>query len=348
MPVVLAVDPGSTSLKLGVFESDGEQIEERWAESRPCTWADLGAAGREACLGLVRAALAERGGAGIEIVSSRGGLLAPGPGGVMAIGPELLADLAASRFGAHASNLGPPTAIEVANELGVPAVIVDPPTTDEFTAEARVSGVPGVPRRSRFHALNLRARARLAVRELGLDPARCRLAMAHLGGGTSVVAYRDGRFIDSNDALLGEGPFSPSRAGTVPTAGLIDLVERLGRAETERLLTAGSGFAGLVGSADLKQLAAVGDPEVLAVAAAYRWQVVKALGGMWAVLGGADAIVLTGAVLGWPALAADLQTQLAPLGKILLYPGEGELEALAAGGAQALLRPELVHDYRAA
>jgi butyrate kinase len=346
MPVVLAIDPGSTSLKLGVYESDGERNEERWAESRPCPWPDLGAGGRDACLALLRAALADRGRAGIEVVASRGGLLAPGPGGIMAIDEELLADLAAARYGAHASNLGPPAAVQVALELGVPAVIVDPPTTDEFTPESRISGVPGVPRRSRFHALNLRARARLAARELGLDPARCRLAMAHLGGGTSVVAYRDGMFIDSTDALLGEGPFSPSRAGTVPTAGVIDLVERLGRSGTESLLASGSGFAGLAGSADLKQLATAGGPELAAITAAYRWQVVKALGGMWAVLGGADAIVLTGAVLGWSALAADLQAQLAPLGKVLTYPGEGELEVLAAGGALSLLKPGLVHRYR--
>lgn len=343
---MLAVDPGSTSLKLGLFESDGYRVEERWSESSPCHWPDLGAGGRQTCLGLLREALVRRGGRGIEIVASRGGLVAPGPGGITAIAPELLADLAAARFGAHASNLGPPAAFEIARELNLPAVILDPETTDEFISEARVSGVPGVPRRSRFHALNLRARARRAVRELGLDPAHCRLAMAHLGGGTSVTAYLNGRFIDSTDALLGDGPFSPSRAGTVPIAGMIELMERLGRADTERLLVAGSGFAGLAGSADLKLLAGGGNLEVEAVAAAYRWQVVKALGGMWAVLGGADAVVLTGGVLKWEALAADLTSQLAPLGRVLSYPGEEELEALAAGGALALLNPEMVQAYR--
>ena len=123
----------------------------------------------------------------------------------------------------HASNLAAPMADEFASQIGCPSFIADPVVTDELRDVARLSGIPEIPRQSVFHALNSRAVSRRYAASIQKHYEELDLVVAHLGGGISVSAHRHGKVVDVNNALDGEGPFSPERAGTIPARQLVDL-----------------------------------------------------------------------------------------------------------------------------
>ncbi|GAH47659.1 unnamed protein product, partial [marine sediment metagenome] len=228
---VFVLNPGSTSTQLALFDRGGElwreevrhrpedlprevvqQLDERWSAIEPHLQ-------RIPPPPALAVATGEAG--GLSAVVGRGGPLKPLPGGTYAVNDAMIADLTSARYGNHASNLGALLAREVARRFDVPAYIVDPVTTDEFGPEARISGVPEIQRRCRSHALNIRAVGRRVAARLGRTLERTRFVVAHMGGGISVAALREGRIVDVNDALLGMGPFSPERAGALPLEGLL-------------------------------------------------------------------------------------------------------------------------------
>ncbi len=94
---------------------------------------------------------------------------------------------------------------------------------DELDQYAKLTGLPGVERKSIFHALNQKAVARRCADDMGVPYENCRFIVAHMGGGITVGAHRYGRVIDVNDALSGEGAFTPERTGSVPALPLIEL-----------------------------------------------------------------------------------------------------------------------------
>ncbi|MBB6097322.1 butyrate kinase [Deinobacterium chartae] len=282
-----------------------------------------------------------------DAVAGRGGLIGPASAGTYVVTDELAQFALASPYGQHASNMGAALALEVATRYGVPAFIVDPPTVDELLPEARVSGFPGIERRSRFHALNTRAVGRRAAYEVGKRFSEAVVVVAHLGGGNSVTTFLNGRAVDTTGALLDEGPFSPQRAGTLPTSGLLDLAYRFPRPELERLLTQEGGFRGLLGTADLRELERRERDEatVRAIVEAYIHQVVKAVGAYSVVAGRPDAIALTGGAARWPSLIDRIESRLAWIAPVVTYPGELELEALAEGVGRVLLGHEQARNW---
>ncbi|AFZ65929.1 butyrate kinase [Deinococcus peraridilitoris] len=284
-----------------------------------------------------------------DAVVGRGGLIGPLRAGTYEVTSELAQFALNSPYGDHASNLGATLALELAQQHGVPAFIVDPPSVDELLPEARVSGFPGIERSSRFHALNARAVARRAAHEVGKRFQDSRIVVAHLGGGISVTAFAQGRAVDTSGALLDEGPFSPQRAGTLPTRALLDLAYRTERAELEQLLTNEGGFKGLVGTADLRELEQreKTEIEVRVVVQAFIHQVSKSIGAYSAIGGRPDAVAITGGVARWDNLVRRIEDNVGWIAPVIVLPGELELEALAEGAGRVLLGLEQLQDWRA-
>ena len=226
---VLVINPGSTSTETGLFDVSGKgrvrmlDHREDALEAFEHVLDQLDWREKEIARFIENEGFET---AELQAVVGRGGLLRPLAGGTYQVTDAMCADLEQSRYGEHASNLGALLARRFSTRYNVPSYVVDPVTTDEFDPASRLSGVPGIERKCRNHALSIKAAARRAAERLGKDLQETRLVAAHLGGGISICALRGGRIVDSTDALLGEGPFSPERAGTVPLAGMLCTLPR--------------------------------------------------------------------------------------------------------------------------
>jgi butyrate kinase len=289
----------------------------------------------------------------LQAVIGRGGLMRPIPGGVYAVGEEMLSDLRSCRYGTHASNLGAILARELAATSGIPALIADPVVVDEMSPLARYSGHPDISRRSIFHALNHKAVARLAAARLGRPYGKLRLVVAHLGGGVSVAAHELGRVVDVNNALDGDGPFSPERSGGLPAGAVVDWCFAPGANETDirRRITGRGGFAAYLGTTDGEEIdrrVRAGDERAREVREAMAYQVAKEIGAMGAVLSGrVDAVILTGGLAHDATLVKLISERVAFLGKIVVHAGEDEMGALARCALRALDNPNEILDYAA-
>jgi butyrate kinase len=352
--ILLVLNFGSTSTKIAVFDDDtcrfSQTLRHCANDLAPFAAIRDQYAFRKAA---IVAGLAEHG-VGLDdltAIVSRGGLLKPIPGGVYAIDEALVADARSGRFGSHACNLCCEIAFDLGREFGVPALTVDPPSSDELVEEARVTGLPEIARRSLYHALNQRAIARRAAADLGRAVTELNLIVVHLGGGISVGAHERGRVIDVNNAVDGEGPFSPERAGTLPASDLVTLCfsGRHSRAEVMKLLAGKGGLVAHLGTTDgeaLERRIAGGDADAHRIVSAMAYNVAKAIGAAATVLAGrVDAIVITGGLAHWKRLVEMISTRVAFLAPSRLYPGEDEIGALAAGALRVLSGQEAAKTY---
>lgn len=336
---ILAINPGSTSTKFAVY-FDTECIFKKTIRHpleqllRYKTIIDQFAFRK----GLIIEALIEE---GIEVDSikyiiGRGGLTYPLESGVYKVNNLMLQHLREGVLGQHASNLGPMLADYIALQIpDAQAFIADPVVTDEMEQVARYSGHPKFERRSIFHALNQKATARFHAKKVNRLYDELNLIVTHLGGGISVGAHKKGRVIDVNNALDGEGAFSPERAGTLPVGQVIDLCFRgeFSKDQIKRMVVGEGGFVAYLGTNDALQVevqAKSGDKEAFEIQEALFYQVAKQIGEMAVVLeGNVDGILLTGGL----AFNADLQKYIKQkagfIAKVYTYPGEDELEALA-------------------
>jgi butyrate kinase len=287
----------------------------------------------------------------LSAVVGRGGLLRPLKGGTYKITDQMCTDLRAAKYGEHASNLGALLAREYSDKFSIPAYVVNPVTLDEFDAPSRVSGVPGIERKSRIHALNIKSVARRCAADLGRDIGGTIFVIAHMGGGISVCAMVHGKIIDSTDALLGEGPFSLERAGTLPLEAMMSLcLDRgLSRDEITKLLSHKSGFSGLFGLDQLPEVYKLidgGNHEAGVALEAMIRQIAKWIGGMVAVTATTpDAIILTGGMANSSRFTGAITRYIGHLGPVRLYPGEHEMEALAEGVLRVLEKEEMALEY---
>jgi butyrate kinase len=287
----------------------------------------------------------------LSAVAGRGGLLRPVQGGAYTINDKMCDDLRAERYGEHASNLGALLARQYADKFNIPSYTVNPVTLDEFDAPSRVSGVPGIERKSRIHALNIKSVARHCAADLGRDIGSTVFVIAHMGGGISVCAMVQGKIIDSTDALLGEGPFSLERSGTLPLAAMMTLCFDSGQSRTEitKLLSRKSGFSGFFGVDQLPEVYRIideGNHEAEVVLEAMIRQIARWIGGMVAVTATTpDAIILTGGMANSSRFTGSIARYIGHLGPARLYPGEHEMEALAEGVLRILRKEEAALEY---
>ena len=276
----------------------------------------------------------------------------PIQGGTYLVNDRMLQDLKSMTYGAHASNLGAPLAVRFAAAAGnAPAFIVDPVVVDELVDEARLSGLPEIPRISILHALNQKTIARRAAADLKKPLSECNFVVSHMGGGISVGAHRQGRVIDVNNALDGEGPMSPERSGSLPVGGLLDLCfdGRHTQREIQKKINGKGGLVAHLGTNDFREAekrVAAGDPQATLVFEALALQIAKEIGSCAAVLKGVvDAVVLTGGLAFSDALCERISARIAFVGPILRYPGEDEMQALAEGALRVLRNEEPSREY---
>ncbi len=277
-----------------------------------------------------------------DAIIGRGGLVKPIPGGVYEINAAMKYDtLHAMRV--HACNLGCLIAEELARLIpGCKSFIADPGVVDELDDVARVSGSPLLPRISIFHALNQRAIGRRYAKEHGKPYQDLSLIICHLGGGISVGVHHKGRVIDVNNALDGEGPFSPERAGSLPAGVLIDLCYsgKYTRDELQKRISGKAGLVAHLGTTDVAQIIKridQGDRNAKLVLDAMIYNVAKSIGAASVVLyGKVDAILLTGGIAYSDYVISRLKERIAYLAPVIVYPGENEMEALALNALGAL------------
>ncbi|MDX9826155.1 MAG: butyrate kinase [Spirochaetia bacterium] len=340
-PCVLVINPGSTSTKVALFSADSRLFEKSLSHSSDelssfKTVASQYEFRRDAIIRELRAANFDT--ARLTAVVGRGGLLRPIPGGVYRVSEAMKNDILAAAYGEHASNLGALIADDIAKPLGIPAYIADPVVVDELTDLARVSGNKLFKRISIFHALNQKAVARRYATEKGRRYEDLSLIIAHLGGGVSVGLHQGGRVVDVNNALNGEGPFSPERSGTLPAGALVKLCfsGKYGEKEINRLIAGAGGMVSFLGTNDMREVEKrrnEGDTEAILYFDAFIYQVSKAIGALAAAASGAvDALIVTGGIAHGKSIVEGISRRCAFIAPVTVYPGEGELEALAQAG----------------
>jgi butyrate kinase len=351
---LLIINPGSTSTKIAVYEDDREILSANISHSAEelapyAKIVDQKAFRKDIILKTLEAKGIEP--SSLTAVIGRGGLLVPIPSGAYRVNDRMLDDLYKGVQGEHASNLGGLIADEIARPLGRPAFIVDPVVVDELDDWARLSGVPEIRRRSIFHALNHKYSARLAARELGRSYESVNLIVCHLGGGISIGVHERGRVVDVNNALNGEGPIAPERAGTVPAGDLVALAYsgKYAEGDLKKLLTGRGGMVAHLKTNDMRETLkriAAGDQDARLVFTAMAVTVAKQIGACAAVLRGrVDGVVLSGGLAHSPEFIDKIKEYIEFLGPVFVFPGENEMIALAQAGLRVLRGEEPARTY---
>ena len=343
---ILAINPGSTSTKIAVFENEKnvflKNIKHSAEELKPFNnITDQYEFRKETILRELKEAGQDVN--TICCIMGRGGLTKPIPSGVYEVNDKMKNDMLNSPFGEHASNLGGFIADDIAKGLkDVKAYITDPVVVDELDDIARVAGHPNFERISILHALNQKATARRYAREHNLVYEELNLIVAHLGGGISVGAHRQGRIVDVNNALNGDGPFSPERSGTLPAGQLAKLCfsGKYTHDEVKLMLKGKGGFTAYLGTNDAYEVemrAKNGDEKAQFISDAMAYQVAKEIGQCATVLKGkVDAIILTGGIAYNKQFCACVDEMTAFIAPMKVYPGEDEMSALAMNGLMVL------------
>ncbi|MCD6580006.1 butyrate kinase [bacterium] len=284
-------------------------------------------------------------------VIGRGGLLHPIEGGIYEVNDKLLEDLTEEKYGSHASNLGAILAYEIASPLGKRSFIAEPVTVDEFEPLAYVTGFKGLVRKCRAHVLNMRQVARRLSDKLGLDLSKSRFIGVHLGGGITIAAMKDGKFIDVNNALLGEGPFSPERTGTLPVEDVINMSYsgKYTKNELKKLLTKKGGLYSYLGTTNFLEILKRiedGDEEAKFYVEAFAYRIAKTIGEMATVLyGKIDGIFVTGGIARSAYLMDLIKERVNFIGKIFIFPGQFEMFALGRNAHFAMAGKKKVKYY---
>lgn len=287
----------------------------------------------------------------IGAVVGRGGLLKPIVSGTYLVNEKMLQDLKIGFQGEHASNLGGIIANEIAQEINVKAYIVDPVVVDEMDEVAKVSGIPEISRKSIFHALNQKEVAKRYAKENGKKYEDLNIIVAHMGGGVSVGAHKGGRIVDVNNALDGEGAFSPERSGGVPIGDLVKLCfsGKYTKEEVLKKITGKGGFVAYLGTNDgreVEKAALAGDEKAKLIENAMGYQIAKDIGAAAAVLDGkVDVIILTGGMAYGKPIVDYISSKVSFIAPIKVYPGEDEMEALAKGILRVINKEEKVKEY---
>jgi butyrate kinase len=350
---ILAINPGSTSTKIGYFENEKPVF----TESVPHPGEELKKFQKildqkDFRLGNIQSVL-DRHKIDIKNLSAvvgRGGLLRPLESGTYEISEKMLSDLAEAKRGEHASNLGGAIADLLAKKAGVKAYIVDPVSVDELEPIARISGTPDIERESLTHALNTKAVCQRYSKETKKPYSSLNLIVAHLGSGISVTAHKNGRMIDVVNPKE-EGPFAMDRCGGIPAVSLVKLCfsGKYGEKELKKRLFGDGGFYAYLGTKDLKEVKNTisgGNEKAKLLFDAMIYQTAKEIGSMATVLKGkVDAVLLTGGMANDRELAQKLEERVKFIAPVKVYPGEDELQALVEGTLRVLRKEEKAKIY---
>ena len=338
---ILVINTGSTSSKIGFYDSGEKHFEQNLTHSaeeiaKYESVMDQTPMRRDAITNF----LSDRGISleSIDLVMARGGLITPIQTGVYEVNQDMRDALMEGKDGVHACNLSALLADDIAKMVGCKAFIADPPMADEMLPEVKVGGLPEFPRKTLFHALNSRAMVRRYARSVGKTNKDVTVIVAHMGGGSSVSLHRNGQVIDTTDALGGDGPISPERAGTVPGFPLVEMCfsGKYSKAEIKKKLVGKGGAVAYFGTNDIREVlsrASNGDEDCATFLKGFCVSVAKYIGALATVVGGkVDAIVLTGGIAHSKDITADIAERVSFIAPVEVYAGENELESLAENG----------------
>ncbi len=353
---ILAINPGSTSTKIAVYHNDKsvflktirhsveeldkyDKISDQFAFRKEIILKELLDA--DICIDK------------IDAIMGRGGLIKPVEGGVYEVNEKLRQDLEVGVMGEHASNLGGLIALDIVKTLpSARAFIANPVVVDELQDVARISGHPEFERVSIFHALNHKAIARQFAKSRDVPYEEMNLIIAHLGGGISVGAHYHGKVIDVNNALDGEGPFSPERSGTLPAGQLAKMCydQKYSHKEMKKMITGKGGFMAYFGtnsSYEVELMAKDGNEKAKLLQDAMAYQIGKSIGEMATVLHGeVHGILVTGGVANNKELISYVRNMVGFIAPVFVYPGEDEMSALAMNGLLVLRNEVECKEYK--
>ena len=352
---LLVINPGSTSTKIGVYEDENQILSETLTHSSE----EIGKYNtiyeqfnfrKELIVNILKEKNFDI--STLNAVVGRGGLLKPIESGTYLVNNKMIDDLKIGFQGEHASNLGGIIADEIAKVIDVPSFIVDPVVVDELQEVARVSGIPEIKRVSIFHALNQKAIGKRYAKERGEEYNNLNLIVVHMGGGVSVGAHKNGRVIDVNNALDGEGPLSPERSGGLQALSLAKLCfsGEYTMEEIRKKIIGNGGAVAHLNTNDfreVKKMAQNGSEKAKLILEAFVYQVSKEIGACSVVLNGrVDAILLTGGIAYSKEITKDIEDKVGFISEVVIYPGEDELLALAQGALRVLNGEEEVKEYK--
>ena len=349
---ILAINPGSTSTKISLFENQDVVFESNIHHDADKLApfpriVDQYELRRDSIVDLLQANNINI--ESLDAVVGRGGLLKPLESGTYTVNTTMMDELRQPGAREHASNLGVLIANELAQTANARAFTVDPVAVDELDPIARISGLAEIKRKSLSHALNIKAVSRRAASEMDVRYEDLNLIVAHLGGGISVTAHRKGRMVDVVGGI-DSGPFSPERAGSLPITELIDLCySGIEKNDLKKKLAGKGGLISYLGTnsaIEVSNRIKEGDEEALLVAHAMAYQIAKSIGSMSTVLhGDVDAVLLTGGCAYWNELTDWITERVSKIAPVKVYPGENEMIALAQGALRVLRGVEQAKEY---
>ena len=348
---ILAINPGSTSTKIAVFqgkkliksENLNHSSDELKKYHRIVDQLDFR---YEAIIKWLNDHSFRR----FDSIVGRGGLLKPIASGTYSVNETMMSDLKIGVQGEHASNLGGLIAKKVSEIYEAKAYIVDPVAVDEIEDIARISGMPEIKRKSLLHALNVKAVAHRLAKDVGKSLEEMNLVVAHLGGGISIVPLKKGKMVDVNNANE-MGPFSPERTGELPVGDLVRMAfsGKYDAATLKKKITREGGLVGYLNTndaRDVEKLIEQGDEKAKLIYDAMAYQIAKEIGAMSTVLHGqVDNIVLTGGIAYSSYLTDKVAEYVGFIAEIVKYPGEDEMIALAEGVLRVLNNEEEAKTY---
>lgn len=352
---VLAINPGSTSTKVSLFEDEKEiksfkiqhkkedlekykKVADQY-EYRLCLILDW----------LEKESIQTN---CLKAIVGRGGLLRSMPGGTYLVTDKMIEDLRIGVKGEHAANLGGMLAKGIGDREGIDSYIVDPVAVDEFNEVARVSGLKEIPRRSQVHALNIKAVSYRRAKEISKNLEDINLIVAHLGGGISVAPMESGKIIDVNNASE-MGPFSPERSGGLPVGDIVKMCfsSKYTHEEMKEMIKGKGGLNSYLGTIDAREVEeriSKGDREAKLVYDAMIYQIGKEIGACATVLKGkVDNIILTGGLAYSHYLIDKIKEMVSFISEVIVYPGEDEMDALNKGTLRVLKgleKPKIYED----
>ena len=352
--VVIVINPGSTTTKIALYSKSGEL----YSESIRHQQFELDKFNRitdqleyryEMIEAWLHNYLNDKDYKVVGVVG-RGGIVKPLKGGTYRISESFLQDAKECTYGEHASNLGGLLAARLKLEFGLKdSYTVDPVSCDNMWPKSQISGVPGIIRDGRGHPLNMKMTARKIAKKQNIPFEETSYVIAHLGGGISISLVQAGRLVDINDGLLGMGPFTPNRAGSLPLRGIMKLCYSKPQKEIESLLSKNSGFKAYLGSEDMREVIKMvndGDQHATLIYEAFVYQVAKEIGAYFAASKCmAQAIIVTGGIAFNEKFNNDLKDYVGGLTEFHVYPGENEMEALAEGVFRVIDGEEKAKEY---
>jgi len=354
--LVLVINPGSTSTKIAVYDKSGKEIinetichhfEEISKYEKIIDQYRFRAEAIKNILFKNNISIKD-----FMFIVGRGGFLKPISSGTWTVNEQMISDLKKAERGEHASNLGAIIAYDIAKDMNIPSYIVDPIVVDELDDVARISGIPEIERSSVFHALNQKATARKAAADIGKEYEELNVIVAHMGGGITVGAHKKGRVIDVNNGIYGEGPMTPERSGSLPVENVVNMCfsGKYTKDEIIKKIHGKGGVFAYLGTENIKAVceeAGKGNKKYQLILDAMAYQIAKELGAMATVLEGkVDCIVLTGGIAYEQSMIKKITDKVKFISKIIVYPGENEMEALFQGAMLSFTGKTNLNEYK--